>query len=107
MYLLIDNNNVIVKISDLITEREDGFYIEKEDCIYPPHLKVTLIKIDNLPDGVMAYKYCYINNNFELNSEYTENVNIENKVKNLEIENENLKTQIQTLSQTVVKMSVL
>lgn len=69
-YLLLNNENVIVAITDICNAVDNGLHTIYQGCacIYPSYLRI--VQVDNLPEGIKAQKHKYTNGKFVLNDKY-------------------------------------
>ena len=84
-YILTDNNNVIINISNKTILREDGYFIEEINTVYPTLLKLRLYEMSEIPSEAQTQKYCYTEEKgFYKNSNYKEYYTEEQRISALE-----------------------
>lgn len=55
--LLVNDNNILIYVSDVCETVENGFFVGNNTVFNPAGLHVE--EVDTVPDGVIPQKYCY------------------------------------------------
>lgn len=91
MYILTDKNkeneNAIMHISETLNRQEgNNYYLIKNDSIaIPPEFVKEVYEVDEIPEGVEEYKYCYTpEDGFYKNVNYREYFSEEDRISALE-----------------------
>lgn len=108
MYVLTDENNVIMHICKIKGYEENGNVLISENgeiTAIPPHFINAQYEISEIPEGVTKQKYCYTQETgFYENENYKEIVTPEMEIENLKKENKILQEQITDLQLAMTEM---
>ena len=75
-YVLIDNKNVVLHISDTIGYQENGnILVDNDSLAYAKILVKEIVELEEVPAKIKPYKYCYtVEGGFVENPDYVEPV---------------------------------
>lgn len=70
MFILVNNENIIVGIVDDAIRDENGLltYSNGHPCYYPPEL--TEVEVLEIPSGIKPFTHKYVNGNIIVNPDY-------------------------------------
>lgn len=97
--LILRNTNQVIEIAEEAIRGETSIHTDRN--IYANGKDIDIVKIDNIPDEVSPYKYCYSNiDGFYINTNYEEYIEPEEKIKNLE-------NQLQGLQKALAEITMM
>lgn len=102
MKLLLDEKNVVIYSTAIVTEIESGFLCDVQEGeyggrVYPTFFVNKIVEVNEIPDDFVSMKYKYVNGEFVLNPDYVEPLPpIEDRVATLESDKAE-KTEVQAV----------
>ncbi len=87
MYILTNNENVIIEISSKyeLDEEHRNIIVDNYAIAYGPEEKINVYEVAEVPEEVKENKYCYTEEKgFYANADYVEPINEDNRIKALE-----------------------
>lgn len=98
-YIVTDNDNVIIHISETIGYQENGNVLVDNDTLAIAKINVKeVFELEEILSGIVENKYCYTEEKgFYENKNYVEVVNELTEIEKLKIQNESLQEQITNL----------
>ena len=118
MFILVNpDTNVLIKIAEeckpIINRKGSNIECEDEKAtayllddglIYPKKLPSQMYEVDNIPEEVIPYKYLYtVENGFTINENYSQPIDIDKNIENIENELFNIRSNIIDLDDVNVK----
>lgn len=108
MYIITNQKNVIIHISETIGYQNNGNVLVDNDTLAIAKMLVKQVyEVDEIPDDIVEYKYCYSDDKgFYKNSEYVEprqDEEISKRLDNLENDVTNNQLAITDLYESMVK----
>lgn len=106
-YVITDNKNVIMHISETIGYQENGnVLIDNDTSAIGKILVKEVYEIEEIPTGVVKDKYCYTEEKgFYENVDYVEPINEATEIEKLKAQNESLQEQITELQLAMVEIA--
>ncbi len=85
MYVITDNNDIVIKMSDTIGYQENGNVLVDNGSLAIAKILVKgVFEVSDIPKEVSEYKYCYTEEKgFYKNQDYVEYVSPEQEILNL------------------------
>ena len=85
-YILVDENNIIVHISETLDYQSNGNYlVDNGELAIVKQLIANVYEVENIPEDVVSRKYCYsVEQGFFKNKDYREYYSPEQRISALE-----------------------
>lgn len=88
MFILTNKNNEIIEISNTyeLDEEHRNIIVDNRAIAYGPDEKINMFEVEEIPENIQAYKYCYTKEQgFYINENYVEPEEpVENRLKLIE-----------------------